>query len=271
MSLSAGLLVSMAAFMLSKNATTFFQRESRVSTAQLALTLAMNRLTGDIQRASLLSSPNAFQDPQVCRAAGWPAGLTALTGLTISAGTATVQGNIQSPAMTAPDQIIIGGSMDTSESFQVQSIVTGIGGPLLVMRAPMAEPATYRALTTVGGVPASLPCKLKPVFAPNTYPPTAPLPPLCTPPISSGRFAHIYHPESNLHWYGVISSFTIDGQGSINVQLAANPSIPVKGASTCGLGIGDTGGGWLFSVVSRVQYDIRSLTRPRQHQPLLPS
>ena len=57
--LSAGVLVSMAAFMLSKGATAFFQREARISTAQLGLTLAMNRLTNDIQRASLNSSPNA--------------------------------------------------------------------------------------------------------------------------------------------------------------------------------------------------------------------
>jgi hypothetical protein len=276
--LSAGVLVSMAAFMLSKSATSFFQRETRVSTAQLALTLAMNRLTGDIQRASLLSSPNANLDPGVCRAAGWPTGLIALTGLTISAGTATTEGNLQTPAMVAPDQIIIGGSMDTSESFQVQSIVNGVGGPLLIMRLPTAEPATYRASATVGCNPpgptcANLPCKLKPVFAPNTYPASAPLPPACSPPITSGRFARIYQPETNIQWFGVISSFTLDGNGSINVQLATNPSIPVKGASTCGLGVGDTGGGWLFSVVSRVQYDIRSVVNmtpvPAQYAPIL--
>jgi prepilin-type N-terminal cleavage/methylation domain-containing protein len=255
--LSAGVLVSMAAFMLSKSATAFFQRESRVSNAQLGLTLAMNRLTGDIQRASLLSSPYPAQDPRVCNPGTWPAGLTGFSGITITNNTATANDTAQTPHLAGQDTIVIGGSMDTSEWFQVQSIVNNTTGPLLKMRAKPNEPATYRALYTVGNVTASLPCKLKPVFAPNTYPPTAPLPPTCTPPISSGRFAHIYQPETNLHWYGVIDSFTIDPNGAINVQLATTPAIPVKGASTCGLAVGDTGGGWLFSVVTRVKYDIQ--------------
>jgi prepilin-type N-terminal cleavage/methylation domain-containing protein len=261
--LSAGVLVSMAAFMLSKNATAFFQREVRVSSAQLALNLAMNRLTSDIQRASFLSTPNIQADPSVCRtqAATWPAGLGALTGINIVSGTATAQGNAQSPAMVAPDQIIIGGSMDASEVFQVQSIVPGTGGaPLLVMRIPTGEPATYRALASEGGLAANLPCKLKPWFAPSTFPASAPLPPTCTPPISSGRFAQIYQPETNTRWFGVIDTFTINQvTGAINVQLLATPVIPQKPGDVCGIGLGDTGGGWLFSVVSRVQYDIRSL------------
>ena len=37
--LSAGLLVSMAALMLSRNATKFFQNEARISATQLAATL----------------------------------------------------------------------------------------------------------------------------------------------------------------------------------------------------------------------------------------
>ncbi len=65
--LSAGVLVSMAAFAMSKNATTFFQHEARISTAQLALTLGLNRITADLTRASFLSSPNARHDPMVCR------------------------------------------------------------------------------------------------------------------------------------------------------------------------------------------------------------
>src|SRR5277367_5834742 len=73
--LSAGVLVSMAAFMLSKDATRFFQHEARVSTAQIALTLAMNRLSGDIQRAGFLSTANVQLDPSVCRGVAWPAGL----------------------------------------------------------------------------------------------------------------------------------------------------------------------------------------------------
>src|SRR5690242_6870684 len=85
--MSAGVLVSMAAFALSRNATHFFQHEARISATQLALTLGMNRITGDIQRASLMSTPNIQWDKKVCRAADWPAGLKALAGVHIAATT----------------------------------------------------------------------------------------------------------------------------------------------------------------------------------------
>ncbi len=58
----------------------------------------------------------------------------------------------------------------------------------------------------------------------------------------------------------MIDSFTIDATGAINVQFASLPAIPAKPGVSCGLGVGDTGGGWLFNVVSRVQYDVMSLT-----------
>src|SRR3569832_577014 len=92
--MSMGVLVSLAAFTLSKNATQFSQHEARISSAQLALTLAMNRLTNDIQRASYLSSPNALNDPRVCRdtLATWPNGLRSLAGINITqSGQATPQ------------------------------------------------------------------------------------------------------------------------------------------------------------------------------------
>src|SRR5271155_3619188 len=101
--LSAGVLVSLAAFTLSKSATSFLQREARISSAQLALTLAMNRLTNDIQRASFLSTRNIVTDPSVCRAP-YPAGLALLSGITIASGAATVQGAQQNPQLT-PDTL----------------------------------------------------------------------------------------------------------------------------------------------------------------------
>ena len=250
--LSAGVLVSMAAFMLSKDATRFFQHEARISSAQMALTLAMNRLTGDIQRAGFLSSANVLLDPTVCRqtSTSWTPGLNALAGINIAASTqSTPQSLAQVPSLT-PDQIIIGGSMDSSEVYQVQCVLSGAGGaPLLVMRAPTNEPATCRANASLGPSD-TLAGNLTPLVYPSTYP---------TASLASGRFARIYHPDTNCQWFGGISTFTIDGTGTLNVQLAALPTIPAKPANTCGIALGDCGGGWLFSVVSRVKYDIRSL------------
>ncbi len=251
--LSAGVLVSMAAFMLSKNATAFFQREARVSSAQLALTLAMNRLTGDIQRASFLSTPNITADQTICSSTSntWPTGLGLLAGINIAASTqSTPQSAAQTPAMT-PDQIILGGSMDTSEIYQVQSITAGAGGaPLITLRLPANEPATMRALAGLGPT-EQLASKMTPIFYPSTTPAS----------IVSGRFAHIYLPDGNTHWFGVISTFAVDPvTNAISVQLGQPPTLPVQPASPCGVVLGAAGNGWLFSVVSRVKYDIRSLS-----------
>lgn len=254
--LSAGVLVTLAAFMLSKNAVSFFQYEARVSTTQLGLTLAMNRLTNDIQRASLLSSPNPSVDPTVCKGGGWTAGgLSDLAGITILKGSSsTKQGLNQSPVLAPPDTLIIGGSMDSSEVFQVQSIVSTGGALQLVMRSGASEPATYRARYSVAN-DTDLPCRLKPTFAPTVYPVGD-----CTTPIASGRFGHIYHPESNSHWYGIIKSFTLDATNTVNVTMdTSSVTIPQK-PTICGLGVGEIGGGWLFSVVTRVQYEIMDVT-----------
>ncbi len=250
--LSAGVLVSMAAFMLSKDATKFFQHEARISSAQIALTLAMNRISGDIQRAGFLSSANVQADPTVCRqtSTSWPPGLNLLAGVNIATSTqATPQSLAQTPPLV-PDQIILGGSMDSSEVWDVQCVLSGAGGaPLLVLRAPANDPATCRTIASLG--PAdTLVGKMTPIIYPSTYPVAS---------LTSGRFARIYQPDTNFQWFGVISTFTVDATGAIDVQLATVPSLPVKPANTCGIALGDCGGGWLFSVVSRVKYDIRSL------------
>jgi type II secretory pathway pseudopilin PulG len=243
--LSAGVLVSMAAFLLSKNATTFFQHEARISSAQLALTLAMNRLTNDVQRAAFLSTPNIRTDPQVCRTsiATWTNGLKLLGSVNIEPSTQATPQSAQNGLF--PDQIIIGGSMDSSEMFQVQAVISGdSGAPRLILRGPQQEPATMRTLASLAAN-ENLYDKIKPIFYPNGN-------------ANSGRFAHIYHPETNWHWFGVIDYYIVNAQNAIEVQLKSTPDVPAKPA-TCGIGIGDTGGGWLFSVVSRVKYDIRSL------------
>ena len=131
----------------------------------------------------------------------------------------------------------------------VQSVVNGTGGPLVILRNPANEPATMRMLASLGAG-ETLASKATPLFYPTIWP---------VPAVQSGRFARIYQPETNTAWYGVINTFVVDPTGAIEIQLGNAPTLPTKPGSLCGIGIGDTGGGWLFSIVSRVQYDIRSL------------
>jgi len=183
----------------------------------------------------------------------WPAGLGLLSGINIAQGTQpTPQSAAQTPPMT-PDQIIIGGSMDTTEAWQVQSITAGASGaPVVTFRQANTEPATLRALATMNAATETLQSKVAPIFYPTTSPAS----------ITSGRFAHLYLPDSNTHWYGEIGTFSVNPVNStISVQLLQPPTIPTQPNSPCGVVMGATGNGWLFSVVSRVKYDIRSLSQ----------
>jgi hypothetical protein len=221
----------------------------------LALTLSLNRLTGDIQRAAFLSTPNITADQTICSTTKntWPAGLSLLAGINIApSAQSTPQSAAQLPAMT-PDQIIIGGSMDTTESWQVQSITQGAGSaPLITFRGPTTDPATMRTIASLNATTETLQGKITPIFYPTTTPPS----------LTSGRFAHLYLPDSNTHWYGEIATFSVNPtSGTISVQLSQPPTIPTQPTSPCGVVMGATGNGWLFSIVSRVKYDIRSLNQ----------
>lgn len=243
--LSAGLLVSMAAFSMSKSATAFFQHEARISSAQLALTLGVNRLTADLQRASFLASANAKIDPMVCRDASWTAGLTSFAGLTIlPQATASAQ-SIANGLL--PDQVIIGGSFNSSESFNVQCVLPGTAGaPSLQLQSAVFDNAMARVQASLGAG-ETLQAKLALIFAP-------------------GRYVNLFDPSTGFHVYGVIGAAPnpVVTSGVAVVQLATGVSLPKKPASTCGIldptGGAQCGAGLMVSVASRVLYDIRSLT-----------
>jgi Tfp pilus assembly protein PilW len=242
--LSAGVLVSMAAFALSKNATNFFQHEARVSSAQLAVTLGLNRIANDLSRASFLSTPNAQADPMVCKDASWSNanGLRSLAGVQITPGglTATSQSGVNG---FSPETLIVGGSLDAAESFTVQCVLSGAGGaPSLQLQDPIYDNAMARVMASLA-TGETLLSRLNTIFVP-------------------GRFVQILDPASGYKLYGVIGSGTpVAVAGNVaTVQLAQVPAIPTKPASPCGiLAPPSCGAGLLVSVVYRAKYDIRSL------------
>ena len=79
----AGVLVAMAAFLLARNATKFFQLESRISAAQFANMIGLNRLKTDLSRGGFLASANVNDDPLICGKSNWPAGLNELAAIRI--------------------------------------------------------------------------------------------------------------------------------------------------------------------------------------------
>lgn len=244
--LSAGMLVSMAAFALSKSATSFFQHEARIANAQLALAIGVNRLTSDIQRASYLSTPNAARDPMVCRDA-WPggAGIHQLAGLRFQAGSFDASSQIGANGFQ-PDSVTIGGSLDTTEVFSIQCVLGSAAGASLQLQQPLYDNAMARVAASLG-TNEMLAARLTAIFAP-------------------GRLVNIFDPATGYHYYAIIGTpVTVDNDGSCpactpRVQLAATIALPAKPASRCGLPqLPQCGGGLQVSVVSRARYRIESL------------
>ena len=242
--LSAGVLVSMAAFALSKSATAFFQHEARISTAQLALTLGLNRISADLTRASFLSSPNARVDPMVCRDnALWSSapGLNALAGVTITPGNPPAGTSHAALNGVTPDRLFVSGSLDASETFVVQCIVSAAGAPALQLQTRQYDGAMARTLSSLGMETAV--DRLNSIF-------------------KGGRYVQLLDPATGYKVFGVLADgnpVTVAGDVA-TVQLKSTPALPMKPNFPCGLGtLPQCGGGLLVSVVSRVLYDVRSL------------
>ncbi|WP_437592186.1 PilW family protein [Sorangium sp. So ce1000] len=251
--MAAGLVVSMAAFLLSKNATRFFQNEARASASHLAATIGLNRLAADLQRAAYLSSPNILADPEVCQVPTSPPGLTLLAGISI-----LQQGSVSLHAAelgqsTAnglyPDSIIIGGSLNSAELFEFRRISDASGNWVVELNPNSA--AVQRTLDRAHGGGQSL----TQIFAPS-------------------RFLRIMVRGQEKYLYGVIESANVTGSPptKILVALKAAPGLPtLVGLADCGVTPGGfTGDGGWVSVVSRVRYDIRSLVgKSTAYEPLV--
>jgi prepilin-type N-terminal cleavage/methylation domain-containing protein len=247
--MSAGLMVSMSALLLSRNATKFFQNEARISATQLAATLGMNRLTQDLQRAAFLSTRNNVTEPALCTDGGLPASLSGLAGLQIRIGGSVaahpvdLAQSVDPQNGMRPDSVMISGSMDASERFAVAWTFSGAGGQRSVDLQLDGAIARLRQLATQNNN-QSLSQILTPIF-------------------KAGRFLRfIDDGRGQGNVWGIIESFSVTGAvgaETVRIVLRTNPTTPIKAQNTtCGLGQGANIGVFV-SVVSRVLYDLRSL------------
>lgn len=256
--MSAGLLVSLATMIISKNATRFFQHEARVSAAQLSASLGMNRLAADVQRASFLGPRNNVTDPKLCsEGVILPATLKNLSGLAIQVGGSAAVHPANLAQSTAaendmnPDSILLSGSFDTIERFAIQEKVDGVGTTTLTLQNDGAL-SRLRA----------------------QKPPATPLLDVLQSIFKANRILRfIDNGKGQLDVYGYISSVNVevvDGVEVVKVVLTAPPALPRKLAnSTCGLLANSRG--TFVSVLSRVRYNLRSLKNNATYGPLVAS
>ena len=244
----AALMVTMAAYMLSKGASRFFQNEARISTAQLSVSMGMNRLVSDLQRASFMSSPNIApgasglaKDPAVCLQGALP---NVANGINRMAGVTIFQGQNSLPVSNMngfnPDRLQIVGTFGTTEQFPVQAIVPGANGGVVVYLQPnsaaVARSRTNGDAQAAAGGAGTDPLSLL---------------------FRQGRALRLVDQSGN-HEYGIISTYTNVGNTSLQVALLAAPGIAQKTpGTTCGYSGFCVG--CLVNPVARVQYDIESL------------
>ncbi len=234
--LLAGLLVAMAAFLLARNASSFFQHEVRISNAQFASMIGMTRLRTDLRRAGMMSSANVETDPFLCGKNGnWPAGLNALAGISIekSGSKARHPGDhkLSTTNKLSPDAVIIGGMFGTTEHFAVQTLVAGQGGGYQIY---LQLDGAYQRLAAAAqpGQPV-----LDRVFV-------------------VGRFLRIVDGEGRVG-FGVITGLNEGGNVPV-VSVAGTPALPTREANqNCGCEGWCTGA--LVNPVSRVLYDLRTI------------
>jgi hypothetical protein len=250
--MSAGVLVAVAALILARNATRFFQHEARISAAQLAVTLGMNRLTADLQRAGFLASRShqLGTDPNLCQdGVALPAAVTNWNSIAITVGGSLAEhGADLAQGASAdnnlrPDSIILGGSFATTERFTIREMPAPGALNQVKLRTEDDEAmGRLRATAAKSGQPAlvGLQSLLQSIFA-------------------SGRLLRVLD-DNGKAMYGVIRGVTVDGtapQEDVTVLLEEGVRFPDRSqGATCGI---TSFGGYPASVVYRVKYDIRSL------------
>jgi prepilin-type N-terminal cleavage/methylation domain-containing protein len=257
--LAIGLSVSMAAFLLAKNATRVFQNEARITSTQLAVTLGLNRIAADVQRAAFMSSPNMQptvkpfnckpEDEQYYAAptnvdplyrgddkANWPKALQRLAGLTIEKHD-PADGDLTQSTDNGfdPERITIGASLHTTEQFPATVPDYGVGGNLDVLLQLNSGPLerTLATLQQQGSGLADL--------------------------FQEGRLLRIESADVGRFQYGVIIGVDVTGTppSQVRIRLATLPKIHRQSEKLGG--IGGLGVGILVNPVSRIRYDIRSL------------
>ncbi len=234
--MTGGLFLSIVVFALSRDASRFYQRESRVANATLAGLSGFERLSADVARAGHLATPNIQQDPHVCNRPATPALLATLRSLVVENGSAAVAGTELATAGIQPQGIVIAGALNTAEVLITSSIAPdGAGGWQISVN--LNTPAASRL-----GLVATADNKtvMESIFL-------------------SGATGRIVRLRANgMDQYGVVQSVaTSPGSALVNLQSAPALQRLTAGGAQCG--IDNLGEGYALSVIDVVRYNIRSM------------
>jgi prepilin-type N-terminal cleavage/methylation domain-containing protein len=251
--MTAGAMVSYAAFAFAKAATTSFQEESRMANATVSSTLGFRRLVSDLQRAAYMSTSNIQRDFRrpgavtdtdtdpgtVCvDPAAYPAGIRDLAGIYVEANGYDITGTKSAANATngtAPDRVTLAGNFPSTEQFWARRIVNGTD----VYLEPFSGPVVRTNAQILG---------------------------------SSGTWETIFQPgrilrvvdQSGFQHFGIIASATLSNNQPL-IRLTNETRLFQQGVGAIGAtnptctGIGGYGEGTLVNVISRIRYEVRDL------------
>lgn len=245
--LSVGLFFSVTVFMLTRDVSRYFQRETRVADATMGAIIGFERLKADLARAGFLASPNLIKDPRRCPkppaplvAGGWSnfAPLSQMGSLYVARGqggsTLTAGGLalLTANPSLAPDRLRLFGNYRTAEQFPTRAI----SGPAATVTIQL-QPDSGALLRLGYAVTATQ--AVRDAILVEAFP--------------LGRALRVVSPEGE-EQYSIISAAASDALGvpTITVQHSAlglqykdsQPLCGIKGAGT----------GYLVNVVNIIEY-----------------
>jgi type II secretory pathway pseudopilin PulG len=245
-SLSGGLILSIAVFGFSRDVSRYYQRETRAAGATLASASGFERLSGELALAGHLSTGNIASDPRVCNRpdATWPAALRTLRAITTGTNAPAIAATELAPGRgnTEPQTVTIAGAISVPEVFTTRTVAPNGNGTWQVF-LDLGTAASRRVglnASAMAGVDAQNLQVMSSLFMAG----------------GTGRILRLR--RGGQDQYVIVSGVgTAPGQAFIN--LAAAPALrrTASGGSQCG--ISDLGELMAVSVINIVRYDIRPL------------
>jgi hypothetical protein len=236
--MSGGFMISIAVFLLARQASRFYTREARTSTATLSNLIGFERLRVDISRAGFMASPNIREDLAPCNNPkqtpdGWPEYLAHLQSVWIQPMGTELPPQFRQQGRN-PMRITLAGNYASADQFEVRNI-SHLDENYTVW---LAVNSTAMQRLAEGDAGTSVPDEaLSSIFG-------------------TGRAVRIVDPAGRHHYGRVLST---QGGQQPRIILSPDPELRERsvGNRECGLIGVDTGS--LINVVNIVHYDLRSL------------
>jgi hypothetical protein len=241
--MTGGLFLSIVVFALSRDASRFYQQETRVANATLAGVTGFERLFNDIARAGHLVTPNIALDPRVCNrpSAGWPDRIRNLRALVVDTTHTDTDATEVGRAGLTPMKIEIAGALDVAEELTIAEVGPGAGANAISIR--LDTPAAARLGLVNDPSPAAVAAnraRLVALLRPDNNP-------------RAVRITQLDGKEQ----YALVAAV----QPNLQITLAAEPALQFRsnaaGAVQCGIHGFNIGGS--LNVVNFVRYELRSM------------